>query len=162
MSNTPTTPLTQGGDTKNTMRLVFLIIFLVFGLLQIRHCVAKHRIATKVAKIEAAQRAAAYAAAHPPTPIVASEFPTHGQGHATKEIGLKAWLDPKKTHVHPSRPARYTFVQDPTLSWDDRAGAKVESNSSQHVRVWLEEMPTGEYLVYSLNEGDRIFFRWWQ
>lgn len=162
MSNTPTTPLTQGGDTRNTMRLVFLIIFLVLGLLRIKHCVAKDRVTMKAAEIKAAQKAAADVAAHPPAPVVAPEYPTHGEGHATKEVGLKAWLDPKKTHVHPSRPARYTFVQDPTLSWDDCAGARVESNSSNHVRVWLEEMPAGEYTIRPINEGDRIFFRWWQ
>jgi hypothetical protein len=69
MSNTPTPPLTQGGDTRNTMRLVFLIIFLVSGLLQIRHCVAKHRTTMRAAKIVAAQKAAAYVVAHPPAPI---------------------------------------------------------------------------------------------
>jgi hypothetical protein len=134
--------------------LVALVLLLWYG----KGYVVEH----KKAVVAEEKATAAHVAAHPPAPVVAPEYPTHGEGHATKEVGLKAWLDPKKTHVHPSRPARYTFVQDPTLSWDDCAGARVESNSSKHVRVWLEEMPAGEYTVKPINEGDRIFFRWWQ
>jgi len=86
-------------------------------------------------------------------PIV--EFPISGEGHATKEVGLKAWLDPEKTYTRPSRPARYVFVEDTDVFFDDKEGP-VNTNHKD----W-KNMPSGKYLVYPL-KGDRVYFRWWQ
>ncbi len=89
-----------------------------------------------------------------PTKLVA-EFPITGEGHATKEIGLKAWLDPEKTYLRPSRPARYVFVEDTDVFFDDKEGP-VNTNHKD----W-KNMPSGKYLVYPL-KGDKVYFRWWQ
>jgi hypothetical protein len=119
----------------------------------------KYRSYTAEVEAEKA-RAEAYAIVHPPVPFMKPEYPSSGEGHATKETPVKAWLDPMKTHYRPSRPARYVFVEDTELFWDDTEGAKVESNSTEHHKVWLN-MPAGKYLVYPLGV-DRIYFRWWQ
>jgi hypothetical protein len=92
-------------------------------------------------------------------PVVIPEYPTSGEGHATKEAGIKAWLDPMKTYVRPSRPARYVFVEDTTLFFDDTSGAVVDTTA--HHKEWLQ-MPAGKYLVYPIKDDDNIFFRWWQ
>src|SRR3989344_2882722 len=69
---------------------------------------------------EEAQRVAQKAAAQILPPVL--EFPTSGEGHATKEVGLKAYLDPRRTFTRPSGPARYVFAKDTHLSFDDMEG----------------------------------------
>ena len=88
-----------------------------------------------------------------PTPVL--EFPTSGDGWATKEVGLKAYLDPMRTYTRPRGPARYELAKDRSVYFDDD-GPGIGANKE----VWYE-MPPGEYLVFPL-KGDRIYFRWWQ
>lgn len=84
----------------------------------------------------------------PPPP----EFPDRGESHATKTAPAKAYLDPIKTDVQPSRPARYIFLEDPEVFFDD-TGACVNNSA------W-RSMPRGKYLVVPLDETADIFFRW--
>jgi len=94
-----------------------------------------------------------------PTPPPAPTFPTSGEGHANKEVGLKAYLDPQRTFTRPSGRARYVFAEDPSLYYDDLAGASINRDAKRR-RIWWD-MPEGKYIVYPL-EADDIFFRWWQ
>ena len=87
------------------------------------------------------------------------EFPVSGEGHATKTNGVRAWLDPIRTSVFPSQPARYVFVEDTVVFFDDTEGARVDR--TPHHQVWLD-MPAGRYIIYPLGNRDRIFVRWWQ
>lgn len=91
-----------------------------------------------------------------PAPVV--EYPISGEGHATKEVGLKVWLDPMKTSTRTSRAARHVFVEDPAVFYehDEVTGEQPPEKKKQ----W-EMMPKGKYLVYPLT-GDRIFFQWSQ
>ncbi len=102
-------------------------------------------------------------ATHPPAPTVAPEYPISGNGVATKSVGLKCWLDPRKTNVQPSKshdttvpaPARYVFVDDPRIFFND-TGPGIGYNKE----VWWK-MPAGKYLVYPLTE-EEIHFHWWR
>ncbi len=104
-------------------------------------------------KSPAAKQAAVNNYAPPLVPVVV-EFPLSGEGHATKDVGLKAYLDPTRTHTRPSKDARYVFVEDPDVVFDDLVGSNVNH------QAWVD-MPSGKYLVYPLS-GDQIYFRWWQ
>ena len=97
----------------------------------------------------------ASAATVAPTPV---EFPTFGEGHATKTAPIKTWLDPKRTFTRPSGPARYVFAEDSSLFFDDVEGAKIDRTENR--KIW-QDMPEGKYLVEPLDGGD-IFFRWYQ
>lgn len=96
-------------------------------------------------------------------PSVAPEYPTSGEGYATKEVGLEAWLDPMKTYLRPTsdenpdvpRAARYVFAKNKKLFFDD-TGPSIGTKKE----LWWK-MPAGNYLVYPLKE-DKIYFRWWQ
>lgn len=95
--------------------------------------------------------------APPPAPAIPPappEFPTRGEGVATKDHPVKAWLRPSKGETRPTGKARYVFVDDPTLWFNDLAGARLEVNEE-----W-RAMPEGKYLVYPFDR-DQIFFRWW-
>jgi len=93
----------------------------------------------------------------------APEFPTAGEGVATKSTPVKAWLDPGRTYVRPMRsstdetpaPARYVLVENPAKYFDD-----VGPDLNQNHRAW-DKMPAGQYLVYPLRD-DEIYFRWWK
>jgi hypothetical protein len=86
------------------------------------------------------------------------DFPAKGEGHATKKVGLRAWLNPMKTHTRPSREVRYVFAEDTTIFFDDTAGAD-ETKYHLIERKWWR-MPAGKYIVYPLRSDD-VFFRWW-
>lgn len=88
---------------------------------------------------------------------VVDDFPISGEGHATKEVGIKAYLDPLKTHTRPSGPAKYVFVEDESLFFNDTAGSRIDKTTNN---VWWE-MPAGRYVIYPLGR-DHIFFKWWQ
>ena len=89
-------------------------------------------------------------------PVV--EYPTSGEGHATKTMPIKAYLDPKRTFTRPSGPARYVFAEDSSLFFDDVTGHVVDRTENR--KIW-QDMPEGKYLVEPLHRGD-IFFRWYQ
>lgn len=127
---------------------VLLLLAITGG---IRGCIKKSQ-AEEVAKEKARQEAIAFAKANP----IIVEFPISGEGHATKQVGLKAWLDPTRTYTRPSRAVRYVFVEDTEVFFDD-IGPGINSNNNKE---WLN-MPAGKYIVYPL-KGDRIYFRWWQ
>lgn len=103
----------------------------------------------------------------PPPPAlteVIHEYPTSGSGIATKAMPLKAWLDPPKMYVRPTktvngitipRSARYVFASDPSIYFDD-VGPGLNNNHT----AWAN-MPAGFYLVYPLKDY-AIDFRWWQ
>jgi len=95
--------------------------------------------------------------APPAVPTVDMEYPTSGSGRATKEVGLKAYLDPLRVHTLPSGPARYVFAEDRSVFFDDMAGAKIDETESR--KIWWK-MPAGKYIVYPL-VVDEIIFKWW-
>lgn len=85
-----------------------------------------------------------------------AEFPTSGSGVATKAIGLKAYLDPLKSSTRPSKSARYVFVDNPKLFFDDvGTNGKIGNNA----KIWWK-MPPGRYVVYPIGAED-ITFSWW-
>lgn len=127
---------------------VGLVVFATFS--GIRSC-------WEEAKTKAEAEAKATATA-PATPPVVVEYPISGEGHATQDTPMKAYLDPKRTFTRPSGPARYIFVEDKSLYWDDLAGHRASTPAQQ--KEW-EEMPAGRYDVYPLVAED-IFFRWYQ
>jgi formylglycine-generating enzyme required for sulfatase activity len=88
-------------------------------------------------------------------PTVVVEFPTSGSGRATKEVGLKAYLDPRRTEGRLSGPAKYVFADNPALSFDDKPGP-MDAATAQ--RWW--SMPAGNYIVYPRGV-DEISFTWW-
>ena len=94
----------------------------------------------------------------PPTnpPPIIVEFPISGEGNATDKVGVKIWFDPQKTRVRTSRPARYVFLRDNTLVYEDTEGTSEIDN--QKKKEWLSLIP-GEYLVYPL-KGDKVYVKW--
>lgn len=132
-------------------------ITLVLGVVYLIHST---KAKAKAEKVAMAQAAAEYARIHPPAPNVPPEYPTSGSGHTTQATPIKAWLDPMKTFLRPSRAARYVFVEDPEMVFDETYTEGLESNSTPHRKQWLA-MPAGKYLVYPLG-ADKIYFRWWQ
>lgn len=140
--------------TQSAPGWTWFILVIIIVLLGIGGCISSCHKKAK-AKEVARQQAIAYALTHPPLP---PEFPTSGEGHATKQVGLKVWLDPMKTYVRASKPARYVFVEDPDLFFDNTENARVQN--TEHYKKWLD-MPPGKYLVYPIKE-DRLYFRWWQ
>ena len=88
------------------------------------------------------------------TPPITVEFPSSGEGYATKEIGLKAWLNPMRTYLRATEPTRYVFVENPEVTFDDLGPI------GQNSKEWFN-MPAGKYLVYPL-KGDKTYFHWWQ
>lgn len=115
-------------------------------------------ISSANAKAKADQEARAeHARTNPPPAKITVEFPFSGEGHATKEAGIKAYLDPRRTFTRPSGPARYVFANDPVLFFDDTEGHKVDRTKNR--KAW-QEMPEGNYIVYPLDRN-RIWFKWW-
>ena len=86
------------------------------------------------------------------------EYPICGKGHATNGIGLKAWLDPMKTHIRTTKPARYVFVKDTDSFFDNVGNSQTETEERK--KIWWN-MSAGEYIVYPIN-GERLYFQWWQ
>jgi hypothetical protein len=86
------------------------------------------------------------------------EFPTSGEGYATMDKPIKAYIDPHKTHTRPVGCVRYTFFDNPSI-WIIERGP-VEGNSGIDVNKFLS-MPAGRYVVTP--EGtENAFLRWWQ
>lgn len=89
-----------------------------------------------------------------PTPVL--EFPTSGDGWATQEAGLKAYLDPHRTYTRSfGKGSRYVFVEDSTITFNDLPGDNINHGD------WLKK-PAGEYMVYPPKGVEKIHFRWWQ
>ncbi len=94
-------------------------------------------------------------------PSAPPEYSSFGEGIATKEVGIKAYLDPMKSHTRPSRSAKYVFVEDTLLTWTEIVGDDLSDADIQaQLRAWWKR-PAGNYIIYPV-EGDKIFFRWWQ
>ena len=82
-------------------------------------------------------------------------FPTSGEGWATKQVGVKAWLDPKHTFTRASgKYARYVLAENPNLFFDD---TDVVATTNKN---W-QQFPAGNYIVFPLGT-DKIHFHWWQ
>jgi len=146
------------GVGRKTISVILVMLAFVFALVYGKHQYQEHKAKAEAEARARAVAAAKYAAEHPPAPMFVPEYPISGAGHATKEVGLKAYLDPMKTYVLPSRPARYVFIEDTSVFFDDTEGARVDT--TEHHQVWLD-MPPGEYLVYPIG-ADKVYFRWWQ
>jgi len=97
------------------------------------------------------------------TPYDNPEYPRSGSGIATKAEPLKAWLNPKRTctrarknpETEKQAGARYIFVEDPTITFDDLPGDNINHGE------WLRK-PPGKYMVYPIPGVEKIHFRWWQ
>lgn len=112
-------------------------------------CVKQKTVEEQAA--EKAKAAQEYAAAHPPED---PEYPRNGAGYATNKVtAIKAWLDPRKTFVRPSQPARYEVEGHPTMYVDDFLDRRNDK------KWWT--MPKGRYLIFPLGE-EEIYVRWWQ
>lgn len=83
------------------------------------------------------------------------EYPRAGSGFATKENGIKCWLDPMKTFVRPLKPVRYVVADHPKIFIDDHLDRRND-------KTWYR-MPAGKYIIYPLNskEGEEVYVRWW-
>ena len=108
--------------------------------------------------IAAAQRATANRSAQQYAAPVAAEFPISGEGHATRESPVKAWLDPAHSQIRPSRPERLCLAEDPAVCFNDTAGA--DQSKVRLIEQKWEEMPAGKYLIYPLRDSV-VFVRWW-
>lgn len=85
------------------------------------------------------------------------EFLKSGQGYATMEKPIKAYLDPFKSHtrIADNGNAKYVLAANPEKFFD--CNAKPEETS----RTWLE-MPAGNYLIYPSNTNSGgVSFKWW-
>lgn len=85
-----------------------------------------------------------------PAPVVADpEFPTSGEGIATASAPVKAHLDPLRSHMRQSDPARYCLVGTATC---------IELRGTNDAARW-HQMPAGNYEVTPLGAG-QIDFTW--
>lgn len=134
--------------------IIVIIVGIFFSLTLSSVKATKKAEAKKVTAEEARQRAIAFARANP----IIVEFPTSGEGQATKKVGVKLWLDPPKTRVRTSRPARYVFLKDDSLTYEDTEGTSVINDEQK--QKWLALIP-GEYIVYPL-KGDKMYVKWSQ
>lgn len=91
-----------------------------------------------------------------PAPAVVEEYRHFGEGFATKDIGLKVWLDPLKTSADCSAPARYILEGHTDVFFEDPC----KNISGEELRRWWK-FPAGNYLVYPA-KGNEIYFHWWQ
>ncbi|OGI65382.1 hypothetical protein A3A95_00820 [Candidatus Nomurabacteria bacterium RIFCSPLOWO2_01_FULL_39_18] len=90
-------------------------------------------------------------------PVPPPEYPRSGEGFLTKDVGIKAYIDPLRATTRTTGRIRYVFVKDPTVTFDDLPG-KVERDRKRD-KAW-RDMLAGEYMVYSL-EDRRIWYKWW-
>ena len=141
------TPTTTGVGGRAVLKWMFcgLAIMLAVWYAHAQYTEAKERAEAEKAK--AVQQAAEYARNHPPqqrvvvpAPPEDPEYARSGEGYATKAIGLKVWLDPRKSYTRPSGPARYVVENHPTMYFDDSAPG-VQSNQ----KWW--GMPAGRYIM---------------
>ena len=157
---TPTAKRT-GGKTALSWMFFGLAITLALWYGRAQYTEAKERAEAERAK--AVQQAAEYARNHPPQQRVLvptapedPEYARSGEGYAKKAIGLKVWLDPRKSYTRPSGPARYVVENHPTMYCDESVAATAQIDEKK----W-RGMPAGRYIVYPIG-ADEVFFRWWQ
>lgn len=128
------------------------IIAAIAMMIGIRSCVSTHKKGQEARENARAEERARIARIPPP------EYPLAGEGHAKAGVGIKAYLDPKRTYTRPSGPAKYVFAEDTSLFFDDVEGHVVDRTPNR--QKW-QEMPEGKYIVYPLVRDD-IYFKWWQ
>ena len=150
----PTTPRPAGRPARPASWGVIVIIVIAITILGGTAWLATRAVAKKAEteKKETADKKATSAPATPP------EYPRSGSGHLTKDVGIKAFIDPAWTYTRPTGRVRFVFVKDPEIVFDDLAGVEVERDPKRD-RAW-RRMPAGEYIVYSL-ENRKIWFKWW-
>ena len=86
-----------------------------------------------------------------------NDFPKSSKGewkHATKDKPLKAYLDPKTTHIRCMGDAKYVFVEDTTIFFIDRTHSGDTPDAS-----W-DKKPDGKYLIYPEGKKDNITCKW--
>ncbi|MDR3519578.1 MAG: hypothetical protein P4L63_01665 [Candidatus Pacebacteria bacterium] len=158
MSTTPTTAPTSSGAT-TTIKWVFLTLALLIAIFCIHNKIVERRTkmdAKTVAQAEAAAVAAEYRATHPrPVP----EFPVSGQGVATQDKPLKAWLDPTRTYLRPSSQVCYESL-DKTISTLCDTATNGEF-SQEFAREWRKK-PAGAYIVRPFKADQTVSFAWYQ
>ena len=83
-----------------------------------------------------------------------TEFPKAGEGYATEE-GLKAYLDPLKTHTRVSGTVRYTYTRNPQITITESPG----EDGINSKKWWA--MPAGYYFI-TTEKNNKVFIKWWQ
>lgn len=93
------------------------------------------------------------------TPVVKNvpQYPYSGTGRGTKMNGVKAYLNPRKVYTRISKPAKFVFVANPSLYFEDKMPGVIDRTPLS--QVW-HDMPPGEYIVYPLEE-EPLDFTWW-
>lgn len=84
----------------------------------------------------------------------APEYPYSGTGRATQRDGVKAYLNPRKAYTRISTKAKFVFVGNTSVAYEDKNPGVIERSS----KWW--DMPPGEYLVYPI-EDEYLDFTWW-
>jgi hypothetical protein len=118
-----------------------------------KHSVPKISIGTGLGHTSRRQQ---YVAPRPaPAPVIAEpenpEFPHAGTGFATRDAGLKVWLDPHRSFCHPNRPAVYEVAGHPNVYYIDHLDGRDSA--------W-RKFPVGEYVVYPYGDDDEISVSW--
>lgn len=93
--------------------------------------------------------------------VVTAEFPTSGQGYATMEKPIKAYLNPLRSHtvVLGAGHTKFVLVSDTNIFYFC-ACKKPDTTKTGKIEEWWK-MPAGNYLVYP-NGKDEIMFSWQQ
>lgn len=89
--------------------------------------------------------------------IVVIEFKTFGEGHATRTVPLKMYIDPSVTHIRATGPVKFVFVEDPTVFFLD---VPVPDEEKMDKKIRWSRMMKGKYYAYSLEKAN-IFINWW-
>jgi hypothetical protein len=92
-----------------------------------------------------------------PASKTAPEYPYSGTGRGTKTEGVKAYLNPRKAYTRISNPAKFVFVANPSLYFEDKMPGVIDRTPLS--QIW-HNMPPGEYLVYPI-EDETLDFTWW-
>ncbi|MFA5095104.1 MAG: hypothetical protein WC447_00345 [Candidatus Paceibacterota bacterium] len=127
----------QGGilSNKGAFIAIVILILILFLIISINYCSLTETTETIV------------------------EFPKCGQGFATMDKPIKAYLNPLKsyTRILGGGEAKYVLSSDNTKFFicNEKPGI-----NSEHIKEWWK-MPAENYFVYPFGK-DTIIFSWWQ
>lgn len=96
----------------------------------------------------------------PSSPVctTSSFYPSSGEGYASVNQPIKAYLNPQRSHTRPQGVVRYEFENDPSV-WIIEYGPAEGNKGIDQYKWW--SMPKGNYIITPVNPEETIYFYWY-